>query len=169
MKQQVLFREKRESEFGGTLLLGKRHGKRPINHKIPLHHILKATNPFVLLRNLAAIEIVLRKWAKEFNIQIFELAIHADHIHLVIQARRENYVKWVRTVTSVIARKFKIKWRLRPYTRLVMWGRDFKKAVNYVKFNREEGDFILEAHTTSESFISSCMLHHRWATLSQIS
>ncbi|HMN68428.1 MAG TPA: hypothetical protein PKC28_07800 [Bdellovibrionales bacterium] len=50
MKQLNLFKEKRQIEFGGSLLVGKRRARRPIATKSPTHLVLKATTSFRLLR-----------------------------------------------------------------------------------------------------------------------
>jgi REP element-mobilizing transposase RayT len=152
MKQQVLFKATREIEFGGSLGIGKRKTRRPIFCKLPNHLVLKSTNPYILLRHRKKIEQLVHKWAKEFSIKIYELAVHTDHIHLLIQGSKENYIRWVRTITGMLTRTFKIKWKYIPYTKLVTWGRQFQSALDYVRFNKAEGDFIFEAHQRVDLF-----------------
>jgi REP element-mobilizing transposase RayT len=156
VKQQKLFREKCEREFGGSLLKGKRKSTRPLSFKIPLHTVLKATNPYVLLQNRVLVERIIRSVSAKVGIKIHELAIHADHIHILISVlSRELYRKWVRTLTARLTILIpKLKWRLRPYTRPVKWGKDFQSVVSYLKWNDREASFMLEAHLTVETWVS---------------
>lgn len=126
MKQLKLFSMKNTIEFGGSLLAGKRKTVRPFDSTKPLHLVLKATNPFALLQNRKGVEQIISKYATKLGIHVYDIAVNADHIHLVIRGRRELYHRWIRAVTSVLVRKIAgLKWKFRPYTRIADWGRAF--------------------------------------------
>ena len=160
MKQLDLFKEKIEKEFGGTLTLGKRKGKRPIDSKKPTHMVLKAKDPNLLLRNRRRIENLIRETAKRFGLKVYSVGVQADHIHLcLLIAKREFYIRWIRAVTSMSVRLVAgLKWALRPYTRIVTWGREFKSVLNYIRVNRFEGDLLLDVHLESEAKTKAILL-----------
>lgn len=124
MKQLNLFSDKKEVQFGGSLIEGKRKTARPFDSTKPIHLVLKATNPFVLLKYRSEVEKVLKSYAAKIGIHIYDVAVNADHIHLVIRGRRDFYLRWIRAVTSILVRRFiGLKWKFRPYTRIGAWGR----------------------------------------------
>ena len=154
MKQMNLFVVKTEVEFGGSLLRGKRKTARPLDSTKPIHTVLKSTNSLLLLKNRVEIEHILFTYAEKFAIKIYDCGIHADHIHLSLKIpNRRMYLRWIRAVTSVLVMRFKgLKWKLRPYTRVVAWGRAFRALKNYIWKNREEGSLIINAFELVESF-----------------
>lgn len=153
MKQQNLFIEKVPLSFGGSLLKGRRKARRPLDSKRPLHLILKAEESVILFRHVLKIEEIIRRQNQRFGVQQYSLAIHADHIHFVVKTpQREIYRRWIRALTGVLARKMKIKWRLRPFTRLMCWGRDFINSLSYLRSNNLEASFILGAHRSVDQF-----------------
>lgn len=160
MKQMNLFITKTEIEFGGSLLSGKRKTARPLDSTKPIHTILKATNSLLLLKNRVEVEHILVKYAKKFALKIYDCGIHADHIHLSLKIpNRRLYLRWIRSVTSVLVLRFKgLKWKLRPYTRVAAWGRAFRTLKNYICKNREEGSLIANAFEIMESFRSRALV-----------
>ena len=147
MKQLKLFtgEEKNNStktlqkSFGGSLIVGKRKSKRPLKVNQPLHLILKANCKFVFNpRNQSLIKLI-EQQAQKFEIKIDQLALNFPHIHFVIRfAAEENYKKFIRSLTSLLALKirkhypeFQKVFQLRPYTRVVAWGRDYKNVLRY--------------------------------------
>lgn len=157
MKQMELLAHKTKASFGGSLLTGRRKERRPLNSKKAIHLVLKAKDSFLLLRNRDRVEEILRKYAAKMGIRIYDTGVHADHIHLALKAaNRITYVRWIRAVTSVLVQKIpKLKWRLRPFTKIVSWGRSFRSLKNYIFWNRIEGDFIKKAHERVENFIET--------------
>lgn len=154
MRQLNLFKEKIQREFGGSLLLGKRKAARPIDTKKSIHLVLKAKNSFALLRNKKTVEETLRKYAQKFGLTIYALGVQADHIHLEIKVpSRELYVRWVRAITSVLVSKIKgLKWKLRPYTKILSWGKQFQKVKRYIFTNQKEGEFLAQAIATADDY-----------------
>ena len=143
MKKQFLFKTKISNSFGGELQKGKRKTRRPLDVKRPLHLVLRADVKEIksFLRYTSTIEGVLQKYSHKFGVRIYEKAINKNHLHFVIKFNyRLNYQSFVRAVAGVLAGKLKIRWVLRPFSRIVYWGKDFKKVCQYVHMN------FLEAH-----------------------
>ncbi len=133
-------------EFGGSLLDGKRKSKRPLSTKHPLHLILKSSHNGLFNPGNQSLEKLIRSQAKKFGIKIYDLALNWSHIHFLIKLQdRRDYVKFVRSLTSILAIKIrkmkphlKAIFDLRPYTRIISWGRDFKEVLNYQVLNQLE-------------------------------
>lgn len=140
MRQQTLFKREKV-EFGGSLLLKKRKSKRPLTTKAPIHIVLKvdSVESGYLFKHTNFIKEQLTKWSFKFNVNIFEQSIGGDHIHLGLQiTSSDDYKKFIRTFTGQTAKTLNIKWILRPYTRLVRWGKDFQNLKDYIIQNHEE-------------------------------
>jgi REP element-mobilizing transposase RayT len=154
MKQLKLFKEKTKVEFGGSLNKGKRKEARPLNFKLPLHLVLKATNSFLLLKNKNKVEQTLRRYARRAGTEIYEFGVHADHIHVAAHFKaRQSYLIWIRAVSSVLVQQIRgLKWRLRPYTRISAWGKAFNTLKSYIWKNRAEGELFVESHLHVETF-----------------
>lgn len=137
------------AEFGGSLLKkGGRKTQRPLSTKCPIHLVLKSSERFRLFnpRN-KQVDLLLRRQAARFQIQIFDFAVNWSHIHLLIQIPdRKNYVAFIRSFTAQLVRLFaqhmayplKGLFELRPYTKILSWGRQFKNAFQYQKLNQLE-------------------------------
>lgn len=147
MKQLNLFANNVRLEFGGTLGRGRRKCERPLVFRKPIHFVLKAQNSWLLLRHQKEIGEVLESMSARFGVKIYSLAVNADHIHLVIKLHsRELYRRWIRAVTSLLVRRVVgLRFRLRPYSRIVSWGRQFRSVLAYLKCNRQEAEFVLWA------------------------
>jgi len=130
-----------KKEFGGSLLVGKRKAKRPLAIKNPIHLVLRGdvSQTGSLLKHRQLVETSLSTWAKKFQIKIYSQAIVSNHLHLVIKVNnREAYNNFARVVSGVLAKAVKIKWLLRPFTRLLTWGRDYVRTQKYVYQNHLE-------------------------------
>lgn len=162
MKQLSLFNEIKVNHFGGSLLNGRRKTRRPFDSTKPIHLVLKATNPFVLLGHRHDVEMVLRKYAKKIGLQVYEVAVNADHIHLLIRGRRELYLRWIRSVTSMLVRKFVgLKWKFRRYTRIGAWGRGMAILKRYMGKNRAEANLTIWAEERVTEFRRRITGHFR--------
>jgi REP element-mobilizing transposase RayT len=143
MKQKSFFKNKDfPKEFGGELLKKKRKGKRPLCSKRAIHSVMRADlkNTQVFFKNRNQIRAVIKKYANLFNIRVYGEGLARDHVHLVLKFKnREDYINFTRVVTGVLAKLLKFKWLHRPFTRVLQWGRDFKKACQYVEQNELEG------------------------------
>jgi REP element-mobilizing transposase RayT len=140
--------EKVVKSFGGELLQGKRKAKRPLSTESPLHLVLRASHLKVFRPRNQSLEKLVYRTAQESGITIFQLAINWSHIHFVIQIQnRQSYIKFVRVLNSRLAvaiSKSGIRGgaekliTLRPFTRILKWGRDFRNALEYIGLNQLE-------------------------------
>jgi REP element-mobilizing transposase RayT len=130
--------------FGGEELKGKRKAKRPLSLKCPTHLILKSDLNSVFKPNNQRLQALIQNIASKFHIHIYDMAINWNHIHFLIQVKdRQDYVRFIRALTSKIVmavRKALPNLRaklftLRPFTRIVSWGKDFQNVRAYIVKN----------------------------------
>ncbi len=135
-----------KKEFGGLLLLGRRKSRRPLSVKDPMHLVLKANQKGVFNPGNRNLQRLIRRTARKFRIQLYDLAVNWSHIHFLIRIReRQDYVRFVRALTSLLARavsrarggKSKL-FALRPFSRILNWGRDLRRAFEYLSLNQQE-------------------------------
>ena len=135
-----------KKEFGGALLQGKRKTKRPLSTRHPIHLVLKSSQQNLFNPGNLSLEKLIRSQARKFGIQIYDLALNWSHIHLLFRLRDRNaYTKFVRSLTAILAMKIrkmkpdlKAIFSLRPFTRILTWGRDFKRGLDYQILNQME-------------------------------
>ena len=147
-QQLQLIKDKADLTHGGSKRKGKRKTLRPLTSKKPIHLVLKAHEPFQLLRSSRTIEHTLKKYSLRFGITLHATAVQADHLHLNLTIpNRDLYRRWIRAITSVLVAQIKnLKWRFSPFTRIVSRGRDFKTVCIYIRRNQTKGSFMLDAH-----------------------
>jgi REP element-mobilizing transposase RayT len=142
MKQKTLFKvSDYNSEFGGTLLAGKRKSRRPFSSRNAMKLVLRADikESGSLLKHRLKIESELNKLAEKFGIKIYEKALVSNHIHMTAHFfSRGSYNKFIRAFTGTASKSLRIKWPLRPWTRILSWGRALKTAIQYTKQNHLE-------------------------------
>lgn len=147
MKQiSMSFLKNYRKEFGGSLLVGRRKESRPLSTKHPIHLVLRSEIPGIFNPGNQSLESLIRTTAKKFGVKIYDLALNWSHIHMVIRIRnRENYNAFIRGLTGTIARKIQISkkltekiFTLRPFTRVLNWGRDFRNVLQYQIMNQLE-------------------------------
>lgn len=157
--QLHLFKEIVDRSHGGSKAKGKRKSFRPLSTKDPIHLVLKAKEPFQLLRNIDTVEQTLKKYALRFGITIYETAVQADHLHLSIKIpSRDLYCRWIRAITSVLTIKISaLKWSLPPYTRIATWGRDFNRLKKYIQANKIVGAFLIKAHSYADQYLAKAL------------
>lgn len=135
-----------KKSFGGSLTIGKRKAKRPLKVNQPLHLILKANYKFVFNpRNHTLIKLI-ENQAVKFEIKIDQLAVNFSHIHFVIRfSSEDHYKKFIRSLTSLLAIKIRKQYpefqnifQLRPYTRVIEWGKDYNNVLHYSLKNIHE-------------------------------
>ncbi len=135
-----------KKEFGGSLLEGKRKTKRPLSTKHPLHLILKSSCRGVFNPGNISLEKLIHSQARKFGIKIYELALNWSHIHFILKIEsRKDYNKFIRSLTAVLAKRIRklkphleVIFELRPFTRIISWGRDFKRVLEYALLNQME-------------------------------
>ena len=149
MKQMFLFKNIKPSStspYGGQLLVGRRKTKRPLNVKQPLHVVLRGDTSRCgsLVKKQIFIGMTLTKMAARFRVKIYEKAVVSNHLHLVLKfSKTEDYKNFVRAVTGILAKRFELRWLFRPFTRIIFWGRDFKRVCQYVHMNFLEAEGII--------------------------
>jgi hypothetical protein len=153
MKQQSFIGLKKQISFGGELLKGKRKTKRPLCTKRPIHLVIKAENlasnfpgvSFVKVR--AKVTGILKHQAKCHGVLLGEHSVNFNHLHISIRVHsRICYVRFIRALTAhliyELSRHFGINlkgiFQLRPFTRVVEWGRAYRRLVSYIRQNYEE-------------------------------
>lgn len=139
MKQLNLI-DKPKVEYGGSLLKGRRKNERVLNGRKPMHLVLKTKNVFSLFKHKKKLQFVLRKQAKTFGVKVYSESVQFDHWHICLKiTNRRLYRGFIRSLTGIIARQLgKGLWQLRPYSRIVEWGRDFLNVTDYLLLNHCE-------------------------------
>jgi REP element-mobilizing transposase RayT len=148
MKQQSIFKIKTlPNKFGGSLQLGKRKSQRPLSIKKPVHLVFRTEekrHKILFSPKDKYILKLIRDSAGRYQIRIYNFALNWNHLHFVILVpSREAYKNFVRFLTSQIVAHFSKKhgkklkglFSLRPFTRIVSWGQDFRRVCNYVAAN----------------------------------
>ena len=138
--------QKNSKIFGGETLIGKRKTTRPLSDRKPIHLILRSDSVNVFTPTNKSLKRLIYNLAEKYSIKIYELALNHTHIHFVIKLKDKNLYKFfIRELTSKIAITIRKKLphlktilSLRPYSRILEWGKDFETAINYVILNIEE-------------------------------
>ena len=142
MKQTSFSRKiigKRENQFGGSLLKGKRKTKRPLSFKKPMHLVLKAERRIASQARTFELKKLISGVSKNYGVKIYALGFGGNHIHFAIQVTsREQYTAFVRRLSAAIVKHFKIKWQYRPFTLIVTFGRQFQAIKSYLFKNTAE-------------------------------
>ncbi len=123
------------------------------------------------------LENLIRNQASKYGIKVYELALNWTHVHLLIKLpSRDAYVAFIRTVTSLIVRfvskvkdmDLKSIFDLRPYTKILSWGKQFQRVVDYIELNTLEAlGLIVRAKKDSvwkkqgSVSVSSVKIRHR--------
>src|SRR5437868_9007060 len=152
-----------KKEFGGSLLEGKRKAARPLSTKVPIHLILKSngiplsTNKTIKKCTLfnpgnRELKKIIRTYANKYQITIYDMALNWSHIHLAVRIpSRAAYLAFIRTLTAKLIfylsklKKQNLKglFSLRPYTRILSWGRELKTVLDYIILNQLEARGII--------------------------
>jgi len=154
------FQNDYKKEFGGSLLQGKRKSARPLSTKKPIHLILKYTRKRIFSPTDRKLKNLIRHQANKYGIKIYEIALNWTHVHLLIKLpSRDAYVAFIRTATSLVvsfvsksnAMNLKTKgldlksiFDLRPYTKILSWGKQFQRVVEYIELNTLEALGLIE-------------------------
>jgi hypothetical protein len=139
--------------FGGAAL-SKSNPKqaRPLSIKRPMHLVMrssKARGAYSLLNKSREVFNVIYNQGRLHGVKIYRYANAGNHLHIVILPRSTwAYKKFIRSTSGLIARiivgaeRGKAKnikfWDQRPFTRIVEWGRDFKRVSSYLMQNTLE-------------------------------
>jgi len=136
-----------KKDFGGSLLQGKRKTARPLSTKHPIHLVLKSTGGRHFHPTSRKLEKLFRTQAQKYGIRIYDLALNWSHIHALITIpSRQAYQAFIRTLTAAIVRRLSSTlgkslqglFDLRPFTRILSWGREFTSVRGYLELNQME-------------------------------
>ena len=140
-ERQISFLPPPILEFGGSLLENKRKSERILALKRPIHLVAKCdiSTSGTLLKYKAYITKQIIKWSDKFDIKVYNYAIYHNHFHFNIKiSSRENYIKFIRALNGILAKALKVKFLLRPYTKIINWGQHFRRLTAYIQQNNEE-------------------------------
>jgi len=171
MKQQSFFPPP-SREHGGILSVNKRRGRRSLATKESIHVTLRseiATGDRSLLRHKDIIIAVMTKAQTLFRVKVYRFAICSNHIHLLIRGKNRTEIQnffrvFAGQIAQAILKRFprtreEIKkleasqkgctknrrkfWQFLIYSRLITWGREFTRVVNYLVQNTLEALHII--------------------------
>ena len=142
---------KSPTAHGGILGAGKRKSARPVCAKRSMHVVLRAERArgrysLLIPRNAKAIHHLLKKYAKQFEVSIYEFANVGTHLHCLLRAKtKAGFRNFLRVFSGQVAQQVtgakpgnplkKRFWDLLAYSRVVEWGRAFQIAEKYVRKN----------------------------------
>jgi putative transposase len=161
-------------EHGGSLSVGRRKRRRPLALK-KSHHVImrseKAAGVRRLTRHSELIHRVLRRAALLFNVRIYKLAIASNHLHVSVRGKkREDLQNFFRVAAGHIAqgilREFPLAkdssvqsarrfWNHLLYSRIVEWGREFRRVIAYIHQNTLEAEGIIPFQPRRRRFNTS--------------
>ena len=104
---------------------------------------------FKTKKNSQIVQDTLEKTSKKYGVKVYSFTNSGNHLHIVLRlTNRFTYKAFIRALTGTIAikvtgaKKFnklkKVFWDQRPFTRVLAWGRDFARAIDYVWLNKLE-------------------------------
>lgn len=139
MKQLNFDLPRTQMTYGGSQLVGQRKLARPFSSQHAIHLVFSSENEVKMRRHYKTIKLSIESYAQKFGVTVYRYAICNNHIHMLAQfSNRILYRRFIRTFTGRLSAQLKIKWRHRPFSRLVRWGEPFKIALSYVVQNRLE-------------------------------
>lgn len=137
--------------YGGSL--NYRKVARPFDSKKLNHIVLKANLGAALGFNRfeKTVREIIRKSAARYGVQIKELAVHVNHLHILTYTKsRDSQTRFLRLLSAELGRRYKALrkrmgysvrplWSARPFTRLVGFGRRTLQNIKvYIRRNRYE-------------------------------
>ena len=147
MKQlKMKFANNYKKQFGGELLIGKRKSQRPLSTKKLVHLIVRSSQNKVFIPWNRSLENLVYRLADRFGLKIYDLSLNWSHIHAIIMIKdRKDYIGFIRALTSLLAQRIRARlvaektiFTLRPFTRILEWGRAFSHALDYLLINQLE-------------------------------
>jgi hypothetical protein len=141
------------SVYGGESRKGKRKIRRPIAVKSPMHVVFRSTRArgpwsFTYRANEKRVRALADDVADRFSVRIRGFANVGNHLHLVVQVKhRRNLQAFLRVFGQRLmflvtgAKKGSPRGRFFDavaFSRIVTWGRDFKRMENYIFKNTLE-------------------------------
>jgi hypothetical protein len=159
------------TEHGGGLAVGRRKLHRPLSTKKWIHLILssdKAKGPlsFLVPKNKLIIQQVLKGKSKKFGVVIGDQANVGNHLHIKFKmTSRETFQKFLKSVTTLIARKLTGARRGRPFGRFWRGLAYTRVLTSYTEELNLRGYFIanrLEGGSTTAARERFLKIHRDW-------
>lgn len=161
--------------FGGAYLKGNPKEKRPISIKRSMHLVMRsllARGSHSFLKYDREITKIINNQGRHFGVKIYRQANGGNHLHLIILPRsRQAFNAFIRAISGLIARLVMSAqrgnpadfeksqslgfWEKRPFTRVVEWGRDYKKVQAYLVQNTLEALGFIPYQPRKTRFINS--------------
>lgn len=132
------------SAFGSELLEGKRKSARPLCSQRPIHIVIrsqKARGKYSFANHRRRLDEQLQRCARKWGIKVYARVWVWDHLHAIIKIpNRTLYKNWIREFNAAIAKVLNATqlFELRPFTRVVEWGRSFRNNKDYLTLNELE-------------------------------
>ena len=166
MKQQKLFKEKFQNQYGGELRKkAKNRGYRPLSSKDSIHVVLRSSQAkgewsFRHKNNFNRVGEFLTKISNKYGIKLISVANVGNHLHLHVRIpNRTLYKSWIRGLTAgiaiIVTRMNKFKklekrfWDYRPFTRVVQSFKAMLNLKDYIEINKLEGGGIARIHAVT--------------------
>ena len=111
----------------------------PRDHFARSEHLVMKASSSVKFRKNRLVKSEIELAAKKWGVRVYRLALELDHIHILIRIpSRLAYRFFIQRISGAIALKLNMRWLMRPFTRIVGWGREFKRVSNYIEMNELE-------------------------------
>lgn len=175
LKNAIQYNEKTywktRHNHGGMLRRLKSGRKaRPLSTKNPLHVVYKADRSVLReksLRGYRSFDLtqkIIHKYAAKFWIQIEQISVQGDHIHILVRCKRRSQFKaFFRVTSGQIAQEFQKQgllkkmtdtpskekkgtslWRFRPFSRIVLGWKAYQTVRDYIQLNEKEALGIIK-------------------------
>jgi REP element-mobilizing transposase RayT len=148
--------------FGGALLKNSNAKvKRPLDSKLPIHLVLRATKSAMRLpKTFGKVNAEVDRVCKKHGVTLYKYANVGNHLHFVLKIPgRPRWAAFIRELTGRIAQvtqgitgqqkgseKF---WLQLPFTRVVQgWRKAFRTALDYVELNWLEAEGFISRKQT---------------------
>jgi hypothetical protein len=156
---------------GGAKGQNRRKLERPLSTKSWIHLVLKSDKAvgrysFLHIQNSTWVEALIRAKAKKFYVRIDQFVNVGNHLHLKIKiARREDFQKFLKSITCLIARKitgavrgkkFGRFWQGLAFTRVLKSSLEVLNLKGYLRANEIEAS---QSYHAREKYLK---MFNRW-------
>jgi hypothetical protein len=156
-KQHTAFAPYFRTKHGGELGANKRKERRPLDPRRPVHLTLRserARGDWSMLhhKHQRKVRHLVERFAAKNRVRIYQYANSGNHLHLLVHSKDPKaFQRFLKTIAGVIARavtgarkgkpsgKF---WDSLAWTRIVSWGRDLKRVIDYIQMNELEAEGV---------------------------
>ena len=161
--KQLTFEQlpKVQKSFGGELSVGKRKSARPLSTKDFLNYTLSLedipnneSRKISFFKHFNEVQEILYAISQKYGVQIHKSSINWTHLHTLISfGSRQQYIRFTKVLNSKLVgflqsksdHKLTKPLKLRPFTRVVHWGKDYERFVRYLDTNELEAEGAITA------------------------